>query len=371
MKKIKIAEFVGSMNCGGTETMLMNVFRNIDREKYEIHFIETVNEKCWYDDEIIKLGGKIIKVKEKKGNIFAYTKSLIKLFRTNNYDVVHSHTYLHSGIVMYAAKKAEIKNRIAHSHSNMNTVKLTISYKIKKLFLQRLILKYANKLVACSKEAGISLFGKKFEKNGIILHNPVDLNKLDNVDTEKVNEIKKRYGILSNTKQIILGHVGRFIPIKNHKFLIEIAKKLSNMKIDFRLFLLGDGENFGEIKKIINQNNLQNNIIMTGNVTNVYDYMSFMDVFVMPSLYEGLPLTVIEAQASGVNCILSNNISKESDLQLGIVKFLSLDNIEDWINQILKMGKIERLDKQTIINKIKDLKFDIQSVIKELEKLYN
>lgn len=371
MKKIKVAEFVGSMNCGGTETMLMNIFRNIDREKYEIHFIETVSEKCWYDDEIIKLGGKIIKLKEKKSNIFAYIKSLIKLFKTNNYDVVHSHTYLHSGIIMYAAKKAGINKRIAHSHSNMNTVKHTIIYKIKKTLLQRLILKYANKLVACSKEAGISLFGKKFEKDGIILHNPVELDKIDNIDENKVNDIKRKYAILSNDKQIILGHVGRFIPIKNHKFLIEIARILSDKKIDFKLFLLGNGENVENVKKLINEYNLEKYIIMTGNVKNVYDYMSLMDVFLMPSLYEGLPLTAIEAQASGVNCVLSNNISRETDLGLGIVKFLSLNNIEDWIEQILILSKKEKLDKQTIKNKIIYSKFDTESVIKEVEKLYN
>ncbi len=371
MKKIKVAEFVGSMNCGGTETMLMNIFRNIDREKYEIHFIETVSEKCWYDDEIIKLGGKIIKLSTKKSNMLAYIRSLIKLFRTNKYDVVHSHTYLHSGIIMYAAKKAGVKIRISHSHSNMDTIKHSIIYKIKKMIMQKLILRYSNKFVACSKEAGTSLFGKSFEKNGIILHNPIEINKIDNINENEVEDIKNKYSIISNKDQIVLGHVGRFIQIKNHKFLIEIGRILHNKNINFKLFLLGDGENFENIEKLIKEYNLENYIFMTGNVKNVYDYMSLMDVFLMPSLYEGLPLTAVEAQASGVNCILSTNISRETDIGLGIVKFLSLDNIDNWIEQILILSKKERLDKQTIKNKIINSKFDTESVIKELEKLYN
>lgn len=370
MKKIKVAEFVGSMNCGGTETMLMNVLRNIDKEKYEIHFIENVSEKCWYDDEIISLGGKIIKVKSKKSNIFEYTKELIQIFQKNRYNVVHSHTYLHSGIIMYAAKKAGVDIRISHSHSNMNTIKHSFIYRIKKLLMTSLILKYSNKYVACSKEAGISLFGKEFEKKGIILHNPIEISKIDNINRDEVNNIKDKYSILSNN-QIVLGHVGRFIEIKNHKFLIEIAKRLHNMNINFKLLLLGNGENFENIKKLVKEYKLENFIIMTGNVKNVYDYMSIMDVFLMPSLYEGLPLTAVEAQASGVNCILSNNISPETDVGLGIVKFLSLDNIQNWIEQILILSKKKKIDKQVIKDKIIDEKFDTKSIIKELEKIYN
>ncbi len=370
MEKIKVAEFVGSMNCGGTETMLMNVLRNIDKEKYEIHFIENVSEKCWYDDEIISLGGKIIKLKSKKRDIFKYIKELIKIFQTNKYNVVHSHTYLHSGIIMYAAKKAGVDIRITHSHSNMNTIKHSFVYRIKKLLMTRLILKYSNKFVACSKEAGISLFGKEFEKKGIILHNPIEISKIDNINRDEVNNIKAKYSILSNN-QIILGHVGRFIEIKNHKFLVEIAKILYDKNINFKLFLLGDGENFENIRRLVKEYNLENHIIMTGNVKNVYDYMSIMDVFLMPSLYEGLPLTAIEAQASGVNCILSNNISPETDVGLGIVKFLSLSNIQNWIEEILILSGKEKIDKEIIKNKMIEEKYDTNSIIKELEKLYN
>lgn len=371
MEKIKVAEFVGSMNCGGTETMLMNVLRNIDKEKYEIHFIENVSEKCWYDEEILSLGGKIIKLKSKKRDIFKYIKELIKIFQTNKYNVVHSHTYLHSGIIMYAAKKAGVDIRITHSHSNMNTIKHSFVYKIKKMLMTKLILKYSNKYIACSKEAGISLFGTKFEKKGIIVHNPIEISKIDNINKDEINNIKNNYSILSNKEQIVLGHVGRFIEIKNHKFLIEIARILHDKNINFKLFLLGDGEEFENIKGLVKEYNLENYIIMTGNVKNVYDYMSIMDVFLMPSLYEGLPLTAIEAQASGVSCILSNNISPETDVGLGIVKFLSLGNIQNWIEQILILSRKEKIDKEIIKNKIIEEKYDTNSIIKELEKLYN
>ncbi len=367
MKKIKIAEFVGSMNCGGAETMLMNILRNIDKQKYEITFIENVNEKCWYDDEIIKLGGKIIKIE--KRNIYVYIKNLIHIFKENNFDIVHSHTYLHSGIIMYAAKKAKINIRITHSHSNMDTIKHNIIYKIKKILMQKLILKYSTIYLACSKEAGISLFGDKFNNKGIILHNPIDIYKIYNVSNKNIEKLKEKYNISST--QIIIGHVGRIIEIKNHKFLIEVAKILRKRNIDFKMFFIGDGNNFEVIKKSIYDNELQDYIIMTGNIKNVYEYLNLFDIFLMPSFYEGLPLAAIEAQAAGVNCILSNNISSETDIGIGIVKFLALNNIDQWIEQILIYGKKKKIDKYIIKDKIIQEKYDIESIINQLEILYN
>ena len=366
MKKIKIAQFVGSMDCGGTETMLMNIFRNFNHNEFEFIFVENVCKNTWYRDEILSLNGQIKKISPfRLMNINKYIRELIEFFKNEKIDVVHSHVFLHSGIVLYAAKKAGVKIRIAHSHSAMKT---SDNNRLKFLFMQRLILKNATKLVACSTEAGLCLFGKQFKIKGIVLPNPIELNKIKHIKKNDVDLLKNKYHI--NNVDLIIGHVGRLVEVKNHNFLIDIAKILKNKNVNFKMFFLGDGDLREHIQNRIKNEKLEDYIILTGNVSNVYNYMNFFDLLLLPSFYEGLPVTLIEAQASNLQCIVSNNVSRESDLGLGLINFLDINKIEDWINEIINFKKTHVLSKKNIYTRIREMKYDTDISRLEYEKIY-
>ncbi len=372
MQKIKVAQFVGSMNCGGTETMLMNVFKKFNKDKYEFTFIVNINEKGWYDDEILAHNGNIVRIKKiEEIGAGKYIKYLTKIFKDGNYDVIHSHTFLHSGFVMKAAKNAGIKIRIAHSHSAMDHFEKNLKYKLKKLFLQKMIIKNASHIIACSTEAGECLFGEKFKKKGIVLKNPVRIQEIENIasDIENINNLKEKYNIMDG--QLVIGHIGRFVDIKNHKFLLQIAKEMKKRNIQFKMFFIGDGENFENIKNQVDELNLDDCIVFTGNIKNVYEYINIFDIFLLPSLYEGLPLTAIEAQGFDVKCLISDKVSREVDLGIGLVNFLSIDDgVNIWIDKILESD----YKKRNIENSIEALHnngYSIESVIKTLEEIYN
>lgn len=362
MKKIKVAHFVGSMNCGGAETMLMNLFRTIDHEKYEFTFIVNINHKGWYDDEIRELGGRIIKVDTlSERSIVSYIKYLADLFRSEQFDIIHSHVFLHSGFVMAAAFKAGIKNRITHSHSAMGKNENNF---IKRILLKYLILRYATQYVACSTEAGLCLFGKSFYKKGVVIRNPIDEQKIEQTLKNDKNKVIKELKI--TPKELILCHVGRFVPIKNHQFLLEIAVNLKEKKIPFKMILIGDGQLYKEIIDQVEKLQLKQEIIFTGAIRNVYEYLNCADFFLLPSFYEGLPLVGIEAQSLGKQCLFSNKISKESDMGIGLVQFLDINDINLWIERItnFKPNQVNGLDY------LKESEYSIQYALKEIEKIY-
>lgn len=363
--KIKIAQFVGSMNCGGTETMLVNLFQEFDKNKYEFVFIENVSEKCWYDDEIIKHGGRILKIQNFSFNhIISYVKELKKVFKEEQFDVVHSHVFLHSGIVLYAAKLAGIPIRIAHSHSAMNKSDNNF---IKLKLLRNMIFLNATKILACSTEAGICLFGKRFLKEGQVVPNPIQLSNIQNVREQDIQKIKKQYKIDDNC--FVIGHVGRLVEVKNHKFMVELANKLNELNFEFKMFFLGDGPLKDEVMSMINDYNLNEKIIMTGNVTHVYDYMNLFNILILPSFYEGLPVTLIEAQASGLFSIVSDKVSKESDLGLGLMAFESIENLNNWVKFIMNFNP-ENISKKEIYKRINEKKYSSSSAIEEYEQIY-
>lgn len=363
-KKIKVAQFVGSMNCGGTETMLMNVFESMDKEKYEVTFIENVEFECWYDKKIIELGGKIIKIdKFNYLNYFSYCKQLIEVLK--DFDVVHSHTFLHTGIVLKCAKKAGVKVRIAHSHSAM---KMNLVFKLKSFIFRRLILKNATNLLACSTEAGYCLYGENFKNRGEVIPNPIDISKMD-IPEKEIKELMKRYKIDKET--LIIGHVGRFVELKNHQFMLEIAKKLKQKHISFKMLFIGNGPLFESIKSKISDYGLSKEVILVGLSNEVYKYMKMFDLFLLPSVYEGLPVTLVEAQAAGLGAIVSENISHEADLGLGLVQFLSIDdNLDDWVDKIINYEQ-KSVNEKTIKQVFEEKQYTTSSLIKKYDVLYN
>lgn len=361
MEPIRVLQVIGGMNFGGAENFLMNMYRNIDRTKVQFDFL--VNRKGVFDDEIKELGGNVyyIPALQKVGPII-YVHNLKNFLNNNNYSIVHSHLNQVTGLILETAKKCGVKVRIAHCHSSSNSSYNFIT-RIYKNYLNTKINKNATIFFACSEIAAQWLFKEKANE-AIIIKNAIDIDRFK-FNEEKRKLIRKELKI--NENEIVVGHVGRFSTVKNHKFLIEIFNEFQKNNENTKLLLVGDGPLRNEIENQTAELNITDKVILVGNKKNVEDYYNAMDLFVFPSLYEGLPLTVIEAQINGLSCYLSDTISREVDITSSIC-FISLSSSikKVWIKYMNSFSK-ERLDN---LNKIKDKGYDIKEIVKLLENVY-
>ncbi|MGL4607828.1 MAG: glycosyltransferase family 1 protein [Eubacteriaceae bacterium] len=360
MEPIRILQVFGQMNRGGAETMIMNLYRNIDRSKVQFDFIVHTEEKCAYDDEIIALGGKIFRVPRYRGrNHFQYKKVWKKFFKEHlEYKIIHGHIRSTASIYLKIAKEYGLIT-IIHSHSTSNGGGFTAKIKNQ---LQKKI--EADYYFACSKKAGEWLFGSERTKkeNFQVICNAIDLEKFAfNEELRNIN--RKKLGL---EEKFVIGHVGRFDPPKNHAFLIDVFSEIYKENGNARLLLVGDGALREKIKTKVNKLGLAESVIFTGVSPDVNELMMVMDAFVFPSLYEGLPVTIIEAQAAGLYCVISDQISKEVKIT-NLVKFLSIKNSEkEWSMEVMKI-KTRRVDKR---NEIKKEGYDINFLANLLTEIY-
>lgn len=359
MKSVyRVLHVVPNMNSGGIENLIMNIYRKIDRDKLQFDFIVHYNKKGVFDDEIEQLGGKIYRfpVMENK-NLLKYIKNLNKFFKTHKeYKVVHGHMASLAYIYLGVAKKNGVPVRIAHSHgtSHLKSLKGYCKYIMFKFA------KYnANYYYACSTEAGIYLFGKNSEFE--FIPNAIELDKFSY--SEKIRkEVRKE---LKLDNKIVIGHVGRFNLQKNHNFLIDIFKAISEKNKNCVLLLIGVGELEERIKQKIKDYNLDNRVLMLGLRSDVDKLYQVMDIFLMPSLFEGLPLTGVEAQASKLKCIFSSSITKEVRITDN-VEFADLSlGAEKWAEIVLNNIKYDRRKV-----KISSNRFDINVLAKQMQQKY-
>lgn len=269
---------------GGVESVVMNYYRNIDKSKVQFHFICDEDSTDIPYDEIEKLGGKVIVVPPYQ-KLFKYQKELYKIFKENNYKIVHSHINALSVFPLRIAKKAGVPIRIAHSHSTSN--KKEWKKNLIKDVLRPFSKIYANQFFACTEHAGKWLFGKKVleRKELNVINNAIDLKKFE--FNEKIREdLRKELGIKEDT--IVIGHIGRFMRQKNHEFLIDVFNELYKKNQNTVLILIGQGPLLNEIKQKARNLNIEDKIKFIGQITDVERYYNIMDVFVFPSIYEGL-----------------------------------------------------------------------------------
>lgn len=365
---LRVLHVLGTLDMGGIENFLMNVYRNIDRNKIQFDFvINDRGKEDIFEKEIINLGGKIYKIPPiiKVGH-FRYFKVLREIFQKNNYNIVHSHYNMVSGFILKEAKKCGIKVRISHSHSTYDNSLNSIGLKnIYKRYSRYLIARYATHKFACSEEAGKWLFkGKNFE----IIKNGIDISKFS--FNNKIREkIREKFGISKNTYTIV--NIGRMNISKNHFFMIEIMKKLEKIDKNIKLYLIGDGELKEKIEEKIKEYNLKN-IILLGVQKNVNEILNGMDLMLFPSSYEGLGIVAIEAQVNGLNVLASERVPKDADIGLKLFKTLNLDNdITKWIEEIIKYkNNLNRKQTEEEIESLLNSNYNIKKVIKNLENKY-
>lgn len=357
---IRILHVLQRMEAGGTQALLMNIYRNIDRSKVQFDFLVEYPSKQFYDDEIISLGGKIYYTNVRNDyNILKFEHQLKKILKENNYNIIHVHAYTIGYFVLKTAKKCGVPVRIAHSHSNNMTNDLK---KVLKKILQKIYPIYANEYMACSKEAGKYLFKNK---NYIVINNAIDSSKF--IFSEEIRLKKRKELGLENS--FVIGHVGRFKPEKNHVFLLnvfcEVLKRCPNAK----LLLIGNGDPNFDILKKIEDLNIKNNVIILKNRKDVNELYQAMDVFVFPSLFEGLGIVAVEAQASGTPVLCSDKLPSESNIS-PLFKSLSLnESIETWaenaINQTKNAFKHKNMQKYVV-----DAGYEIKDLAQHLQAYY-
>ena len=355
---IRVLQIVTYMGRGGLETMIMNYYRNIDRNRIQFDFLVHRQEEADYDKEILALGGNIYHMPVLNPFSKAYFNALDLFFKEHKYDIVHCHLDCMSAYPLKIAKKNGVKVRIAHSHNKSQDKNL--KYPIK-LFSKRLIPNYATHLFSCGKEAGDWMFNGKPYK---ILNNAIDAQTYrynPQVREEMRNEL------CLDDEDFVIGHIGRFNPQKNHGFIIDVFNCLHKKNINSKLILVGTGDGQKTIKEKVNTLGLNDSVLFLGSRSDVNRVLQAMDVFLFPSLYEGLPLSIVEAQAAGLPCVISDNVPKEC-IKTERVFHYSLDESFDfWADRIIEAGKIIKKDTyQDIVSS----GFDIKKNSKVLEDFY-
>ncbi len=365
---IRVLQIVDTIKYdSGISSFLMNVYRNIDRKKIQFDFLVAVKNEESYESEIIKMGGRVFYFGNPYSIKTVYTanhtaKRFISKY-ANQYSAFHLHTSTMAFCTLRHIKHFNGKCRIVHSHSSM-----TSPSRIKSMInhcLNLLVPLYANKFVACSSEAADFLYGHdtKIRKNAILIWNGVDEKKYI-IDPINRNRLRNEYNIRN---EVVLLHVSNFSKIKNTEFLANVLTKCIKLKKSIRAVIVGDGPEQLKMKEILTQNGVISSCFFTGKILNVSDYFNMADLFLLPSIKEGMPVTAVEAQACGLPCILSDTITKECSV--GNVTFLPLI-IDEWVNNITSFVPLE--EQERINNKDSFCKSELtmKHLIQEIENLY-
>lgn len=361
---IRIAQIIGKWLGGGVEAVVMNYYRNIDKSKIQFDFICDDDSTNIPYEEIESLGGRVILIPPYQ-KVFKYQKELIRIFKENNYKIVHSHINTLSVFPLRAAKKAGVPVRIAHSHSTTN--KAEWKKNLMKQALRPLCKLYPTHYFCCSELAGRWLFGdKEYDKGNVfLLNNAIDLDKYK--FDKKIRDAKrKELGIKKDA--LVIGHIGRFVQQKNHIFLIDIFNEIVKKNKDTVLLLAGQGPLMEETKAKVKELGIEKNVQFLGQRSDANELYQAFDVFLLPSLYEGLPVVGIEAQAAGLLCFLSSDMTKETKV-LDSTIFMSLSNgAEEWASKLLESySNFKRTDTK---EEISNNNFNIKLESSKLEDKY-
>lgn len=355
---MRVLQVVTNMDRGGLETMLMNYYRHIDRTKVQFDFLTHRQERAAYDDEIEALGGRIYRLPRLVPWSKSYLSELNRFFDEHpEYKIIHVHQDCLSSVILKAAAKHDVPVRIAHSHS-ANQDK-NIKYPIK-LWYKRKIPRHATHLFACGKEAGDWMFsGAPYQ----IVNNAIEATTYT-YDADKRGELRRQ---LVLADELVIGHVGNFTQPKNHPFLLEIFTALLKKEPNAVLLLVGGGEEMSQIREKAQKLGIAEHVHFLGVRSDVAGLMQAMDVFVFPSLYEGLGIALIEAQTAGLPCVVSDTIPHEAYLT-DLVDSESLSApAEKWAEKILEKRAIPRTDRRA---EIATHGFDITTEAVKLQEFY-
>ena len=364
---IRVLHVVGTMDLGGAETFIMNVYRNIDRTKIQFDFLCHNRIEAKYTEEILSMGGLMYCIPgiSHVGPI-RYQNNLYKFFASHpEYKVVHSHQNELSGMILKQAKKAGVPNRFAHSH--IAFVTMSIMQKTEWKFFQLYFKGNVTKAFACSDMAREALYKGELLNQCEVIHNAIDTEKMRYNDSYRM----KVRNELSISDGIIIGHIGRFAHQKNHKFVLEIFENVLRKKQDSHLVLIGEGYLKYDMFNYAKELGISDNVHFLGSRRDISDCLCAMDLFLFPSLYEGLGIVAIEAQAAGLPVLASTTVPDEAMITDLIRREPLSKSAEEWADIALEMYSMAKyIDRQIYSDKVRTAGYDIKVIVDRLEELY-
>lgn len=357
MKKVLYVGMTESL--GGIESFVINFWRNFDKDRISIDFLK-LSDNIYFEDEIVNGGSKVFRIENRRSNPFKHISQIVKFLKNHpEYEIIHFHLLSASNIEPVIIAKLLGRKIVIHSHSQWkgNDNLSNILHKINKPILNFI----ADKKLACSKEAGEWMYGKNSYQ---IIKNAIDTKKYK-FDINIRNKVRDQFNFKN---EFVIGNVGRLVSVKNQEFLIDLFKRVHEKDINTKLIIVGEGELRQQLEKKISQYNLENNIVLTGLRNDVNELMQGMDIFILPSHFEGLPLVAVEAQASGLPCIISENVSSEACIIKNSERIALEDGIEKWSERVLYFR--DNVDRIGCYEDIKKSGYDIENEVEKLLQIY-
>ena len=359
----RVLQITGAMNCGGSETLLMNLMRKTDRSKLNFDFCVVPKQEFFYSAEIKRLGGNIYSYPFKRKQTFLlpfYFFTILKTLLTKGpYKAAHAHYHFLNGVALFAAWLCGVKTRVSHVHCDIpcDTLKL----KIIRYFSALLIKTFSTDLCACSLESGKNLYGDKGEFT--VINNGIDAAEFS-FNVAARNKTRQALNIENN---FVVALTARFFREKNHTFLLDVFAQLLKIKPNAVLLLIGGGPLEEQLKAKAAKLNIQDKVKFLGFRSDVADILKAADAFVMPSLYEGLPLAGVEAQAAGLPCFFADTITKELDIT-GVFYLPLGAGADAWAKEIA--AKTEGFERKNTCELIRKAGFDISFSAAKMQEIY-
>lgn len=357
---IRVLHVFSNLNLGGAESRIMDVYRYINKEKYQFDFLIFTNEHCYFEDEILSLGGRIYRIVHPAVSLSKHILQLTSIIKNNSFQAIHAHTSYFSGLIVFIAWCYGIKYRVSHARNQ--AIGRHAWHTGFVLLTGRLLCRFfSTSLLAISKNSGVFLFGNS--KYVEVVPNSFEFDKIKNKSTYKLNKNR-------TLSDINLVMVARLSKVKNHIFAIKLIKKMTLSKAtNVKLHLIGAGDEEAKIRSVVQELALEDNVFFWGRRNDIKELLCEFDCLILPSHSEGLGVAALEGQAAGLPCIVSDGVPDEVDIGLGLLKKLPLD-IEIWDTTINEMLLQKRVSKEIIDERFNSLGFTIRQTANIYLKKY-